>query len=307
MSSDPFVADAALRLIAPGAPGRSRVRLAAAIVVALGLELAVFALFWFERSYAPPPEPEAVPVEIVVEPPPPPPPPPEAKPAEEKPQAQDYEKPATDAPRDGKADHDDETVAEKEKPAAAPPPVATPEPTPEAPKPEPTPEAAKPEPTPEAAKAEPTPELTPEPTAEPAEAPKPEPPAEAPPPEPSVASILSSLNDTVPDVDFGGAARKSPIGGGKAEATYLAMLVGYTRPYVRIPPEARTYGRTLVGRLEVTLDGRGRLVQRTVMQSSGSSQLDEAAMRAVAEASRHFPRPPGGRPIGLFYTYTSGD
>jgi outer membrane biosynthesis protein TonB len=34
-------------------------------------------------------------------------------------------------------------------------------------------------------------------------------------------------------------------------------------------------------------------------------ELDEAAMRAVGEASAFFPPPPHGQPAGLVYTYTN--
>jgi outer membrane biosynthesis protein TonB len=33
-------------------------------------------------------------------------------------------------------------------------------------------------------------------------------------------------------------------------------------------------------------------------------ELDEAAMQAVGEASRTFPPPPRGAPIGMTFTYT---
>src|SRR5437764_4702440 len=97
-----FVADAAERLIAPPRRANTLARLGVATFAALALELAAFALIYFERA-VPAPAPEPIPVEIGVEPPPPPPPPPppEASP-QPQPEAQEYEKPATDAPREGK-------------------------------------------------------------------------------------------------------------------------------------------------------------------------------------------------------------
>jgi protein TonB len=253
-----------------------------AISVALGLELGGFTLIWVERGYAPAPPPEEIPVEIVVEPPPPP-PPPEAK---AEPQPQEYEKPATDAPREGKSDHDDENVAEKEKPAAAPPPpVATP-----------SPEASKP------AEA-PAPDLPKEAEAE-APPPVKAEPQSAPPPKPSaVAALMKNFQD-VPDVDFGGVAVQSPVTGGAAKASYLTMLYGLVIPRMRVPALAHAYGRRLSGVVAFAVDGRGRLMQRYVVESSGSMELDEAAMQAVSDASRAFPPPPHKAPIGMRFTYS---
>jgi len=278
---DPFVADAALRLEAPSAP-RRRGRLAAAMLVALGVELSVFLAVWLERDYKPPAEPIETPVEIVVEPPPTPTPEPTP---EAKPQPQEDLTPGIDAPREGKGDHDDEQVGEKEKPAAPPPPPA----------PTPSPEATAP-----AAEA-PSPEL---PKAQEAEAPPPlktETPEPAAPAQLTVAEVLSKA--LAEQIDFGGVAMKAPISGGQARATYLSILYGLTRAHERIPAAARTYGSPLVGIIAVTIGGNGRLLTRHIAASSGSPELDEAEMQAVAEASRNFPPPPGHRQIDASYTY----
>jgi periplasmic protein TonB len=283
-----FVADADLRLDAQPTLSRPRARLAVAILAALLLEGGVFALVWFEREQPTIPLPEEIPVEIVVEPPPPP---PEPEPQPELKQQQEYEKPATDAPREGKSDHDDEQVAEKEKPAAAPPPP--PEPTP-------SPEATQP------AAQEPAPEL---PKAEEAEAPPPvkaETPAPAPSPKPKPTQLASlpTTFENVPDLDFGGAAIKSPVTGGNAKSTYLSMLYGLIVPRLHVPPVAHAYGRRLKGAISFAVDGRGRLMHRFVAEGSGSVELDAAAMEAVSAASRSFPPPPKGAPIGMTFTYS---
>jgi protein TonB len=287
MSSPPdiVVADAALRLDAPGARPRRRGRLALAVLAALVVETATFGAVWLERGVPPPAQLNEIPVEIVVEPPPPPPPPapePEMK-------TQDVEKPATDAPREGKSDHDDEHVAEKETPAAAPPPPPEPTPSPEATKP--AAEAPAPD-LPKAAEAEaPTPEKTE----------TPEPPAK---PKPSVADVLAKAFDSVPDVEFGGAAIKSPVTGGAAKSTYLSMLYGLIVPRLHVPAVAHAYGHRLTGAVAFAVDGRGRLTHRFVAEGSGSMELDEAAMEAVAAASKTFPPPPKGAPIGMKFTYS---
>jgi len=260
MSSRPtaFVADVALRLMPPQAR-RARGRLALAAALALLIELSVFAVIWFERNAAPAQQAEEIPVEVVVEPPPPSPTPTPTPSPELK--STENEKPATDAPRAGKSDHDDEHVAEKEKPAAAPPP---------------------------------SPVATASPKDEPAKAP----------PKPSVLAVLPKVFDSVPDVDFGGAAIRSPVTGGAAHSTYLSQLYGLIVPRLRVPAVAHAYGRRLTGVISFTVDGRGRLVARYVAEQSGSMELDEAAMQAVAAASREFPPPPHRAPVGVSFTYS---
>jgi protein TonB len=303
MSQGPtvFVADAALRLDAPPARPRDRVRPAVALLAAVALETAVFALIWFERPVVVAPELTEIPVELVAEPPPPPPPPPPQQRAPE-PKAQEYEKPATDAPREGKSDHDDEHVAEKEKPAAAPPPPAPPSPveTPQAaapPPPSPAPEF------PKSAEAEAPPPVKAEPA--PSPLPSPPPPKETPAPaKPSVLAALPKVFESVPDLDFGGAAIKSPVTGGAAKSTYLSMLYGLIVPRLHVPAVAHAYGRRLTGAIGLEVDGHGRLMQRFIVEASGSMELDQAAMEAVAAASRLFPPPPRGAPMGMKFTYS---
>jgi protein TonB len=287
MSQGPtgFVADAAWRLDAPPRR-RERIRMGAAILAALAIELGVFALIWTERGLRPAPKLEEIPVEIVVEKPKPPPSP--APQAQPQPKPDLMEKEATDAPREGKSDHDDEHVAEKEKPAKAPPPPSPPQPSPEPPKPAPAPAPEMPK---EAEAESPPPEKTP-PVEKPA-------PAKL-----TAADVLPKVFDSVPDVDFGGAAMHAPVSGGMARATYLSILLGMTKAHLRIPESVRGYAHPLVGVIEVTLGGDGRLLQRYIVQSSGSPELDEAEMQAVAEASRHFPAPPNHASVGLRYTYT---
>ena len=292
MSSPPdiFVADAALRLDAPEARPRRRGRLALAVLAALVVEAAVFGMVWQERDIRPPAESAEIPVEIVVEPPPPPPPPPppqETPAPEMKPQPKEI---ATDAPREGKSDHDDEHVAENEKPAGAPPPPPEPTPSPEATKP--AAEAPAPE-LPKAAEADaPTPAKTE----------TPEPPAK---PKPSVADVLAKAFDNVPNVEFGGAAIKSDVTGGNAKATYFSRLFGLIVPHMHVPPIARAYGRVLHGVAVFGIDGRGRLLNRFLAEGSGSMELDEAAMEAIGAASKSFPPPPERGTVYVEYHYDS--
>jgi protein TonB len=294
-----FVADADLRLDAPQARRGEGARHAAAMLIALFLEALVFALIAIERPLPAAPQVVEIPVEIVPEPSPSPTPAPDL-------QSQEYEKPATDAPREGKSDHDDDNVADKEKPSKPPPPPAPPQPSPS-----PTAAAAPPAPAPELPKAaeaeapppvEASPPPTPAPTPSPAQAKPAE--APAPPPKPSVLAVLPKTYDSVPDIDFGGAAMRSPVTGGNARATYLSMLYGLITPRMHAPAIAHAFGRRLTGAVAFVIDGRGRLMQRYVVERSGSMELDEAAMKAVAAASKLFPPPPRGVPVGVRYTYS---
>jgi TonB family protein len=105
--------------------------------------------------------------------------------------------------------------------------------------------------------------------------------------------------DSVPDVDFEGAIKQTPIAGGKAKATYLTILYGMIMSHLRPPsgPRARLEGAILF-----SVDGRGNLAQRRIAQSSGSRELDRAAYDAIGQASP-FPPPPQGAPIGLRFSY----
>ena len=96
----------------------------------------------------------------------------------------------------------------------------------------------------------------------------------------------------MPDVDFGGVAITSPVTGGDAKSTYLSTLYGLIVPRLRVPAVAHAYGRRLTGAIGLSVDGRGRLISRFIVEGSGSLELDEAAMQAVAAASRLFPPPP---------------
>jgi protein TonB len=283
----PFVADLALRLEAP-ARERAVGRFAVAALAALAIDLAVLLLVWKEQVFVPvaPPAEQEIPVEIVVEPPPPPPPSPSPEPQTK---SEELEKPATDAPREGKSDHDDDAVAEKEKPTPPPPPpIATPSPEETQPAQAPAPEA------PKEAEAELPAPVKAEPT-----------PTPAPAKSPSIADVLAKALAPPPDVEFGGQAMKSPVTGGNAKATYLTTLYGLIVPRLRVPAIAHAYGRRLTGAIGFSVDSRGRLVQRFVVEGSGSMELDEAAMQAVAAAARSFPPPPRGAPMGMKFTYST--
>ena len=246
-------------------------------------------------------------------PPPPkeePPPPKEEAPP---PQASLDETPATDAPRAGAADRD---TGDQEKEAKTPPPAA----------PTPQPTEAKPSPAPTQA-TEPTPQATPEPTPQPTqEAPPlrvangetpPPAPTPAPPPTPQVASlsrprppktektVARPFFDSVPDIDFGGAAMRSPVTGGAARATYLSVLYGKIMPHFHKPADARSivgHGR---GAVVFSVDARGQLIDRWIVEESGYHALDRAAFDAIG-AGAPFPPPPSGAEVRVRFEYSGG-
>ena len=266
-----------------------------ALLAATALYTLLFALLIYENAtgVTVAPEEQEIPVEIVTEPPPPEPTPiptPTPTPTQQAappPMAQpDDEKPAYDAPRKGNNDkRDDEISADPNKPSAAPPPPAEPVPTPEPAKPieadtPPLPQAPDGE-VPTMAKVEPQP---------------PEKPAPAP-------TKTAPMFASVPDVDFGGAAKMAAVSGGMAKSTYLSILYGMIMPHMHVPAKAHTYTGKIQGVISFTVDNKGRLMERFVAQASGSSELDAAAMQAVAEASP-FPPPPRGGPIGISFQYS---
>lgn len=313
LTVEKFAAHAEDRLYAaPLSRPRDARRRAVALGVVASLYLALTTAIFIEVRYAKPnPPAEEIPVEIVVEPPPPPPQekPPDPKPPEASPQTPLDEKPAYDAPREGTADKDNGDL-EKDAKAAPPAPAPTPEPTPDK---APGAEAQDKAPTPLASA---TPE--PQPTLTPADAPpapvangdtpppaparvanlEPPAPAEPAPPAAKPAPIFAS----VPDIDFGGAAMKTPVSGGQARATYLSMVYGKIMPLIRKPKDAKAIIGRGHGSVAFSIDGQGRLVDRYVAEESGSRELDRSVFNAIGAASP-FPPPPNGATQHLVFTY----
>ena len=308
-NAETFVAHAEERIYVPlTAKPRERGRRAVAAAGAAAIYATLACLIVIEARHATlAPSAEEIPVEIVVEPPPPP------KEEAPPPQANLDETPATDAPREGTADKD---TGDQEKEAKTPPPAA----------PIPQPTEAKPSPAPTQA-AEPTPQATPEPTPQPTQETPPlrvangetPPPAPAPasPPAPQVASLEppaapkaeltapKPFFNSVPDIDFGGAAMRSPVTGGAARATYLSILYGKIMPHFHKPADARSivgHGRGVV---VFSVDARGQLIDRWITEESGYHALDRAAFDAVG-AGAPFPPPPSGGEVRVRFEYSGG-
>jgi protein TonB len=291
-------------------PSRYLAPLAAVLIYALMALLVVF-----EDRYEPvaPQAPAEIPIEIVAEPPPPPPPPPPPAPSPTPPAAAQPldEKPAYDAPRpanDEKVDREAPDPVTKAPPAPEPtkPPGQDAE-TGKATGPQPEPEAETPakETPADPAKDKTIPE--PAPTGEVKQQAPPPPQTHAEtevPPQPPAASAGARIPkfDTVPDVQFSGAAKAAPVAGGNAKATYLTIVYGMIVPRVHKPKAAHPKWARADGVVSFSIDGKGYLTQRWTTQPSGSPELDAAIFEAIGAASP-FPPPPGGRPIFLHITY----
>ncbi len=288
-----------------------------ALIAAAALHLLVPVALLVVAAFAPRPAPpiEEIPVEVVVEkPPPPPPPPPPPKPPEDKPkpppQPED-EKPAYDAPSAATAEKANRDSPDKT--------TSAPEPSPDKSQPPGAPqelkETAAAEPPKE--QAPPTPQETPPvekadtraaptPAAEDADEPPPAPvPAEkpSPPPAPRAKARVGTplpTAEVLPDYKFAHAATELPIVGGSAETRYFTIVYGMIRAHMRLPRDGGPPQHE--GAIVFALDETGNLLQRRVVMSSGSPNLDMSVMNAIAEAAP-FPAPPGWEPRALRLTY----
>ena len=312
--SDAFIsADALDHLVQPAAPSAAERRgLAFAVLAAallhLLIPLGLLIFYWLSPAPAPPVQ--EIPVEVVVEPPPPPPPPPKPQEQPKPPPQPVDERPAYDAPsaateekanrespdkkttapspkpepsqNAGAPQQSEQPAAAQEKQAESPPPPET-KPSPEAEQP------AAPSPTPAEADAAPSAEKV-----EAKPAPPPAPPAKAPPGAPLPTA------DTLPQYQFAHAATAAPIVGGNADSRYFTILYGMIRSHFRRPPNVTlpTHGGAIV----FTVDESGNLVQRKMVSSSGSPNLDLAVMAAIAEAAP-YPAPPDWQPRSMRLTY----
>lgn len=309
-----FTADIAERRLASGAPEKRRGVIAWLVA---GLVYAFFAgIVALENHFEPaaPPPPAEIPVEIVVEPPPPPPEPPAPAPTPPRtlPAPAPEEPPATDAPRDSKDKTATDGADAVSKAPPTPPPVEPPGQKADEPKdPGPNPEADKPakDASPDPIKDKTVSEPDPNGEAKPA---APEPPQakaelETPPEKPSAAvGQPKPLFDSVPDIDFGAAARAAIVGGGSARATYFSILYGLIVPRVHRPQGARLKSsRPGHGAIVFSVDGRGNLTERFIAQSSGWPELDAAAFDAIGRAAP-FPPPPRGMPMSVRFSYEGG-
>jgi TonB family protein len=307
-----FKADAIDHLAEPPPPTTAERRgLTFALVAAAALHLVIPLAIVVISAFAPRPNPplQEIPVEVVVEKPPPQPPEDKPKP----PPQPDDERPAHDAPsaatqeKANRESPDTKTSApaapkpEKAETAGAPkeskaPAAARDEKAEAAPTPQQTPPADKADeraaPTPAAEEAEASPPAPPLPAQKPA--PPPAPPRKAPPGAPLPDA------EALPDYKFAHAATESPIVGGNADTRYFTIVYGMIRAHLHEPRNASPPTRG--GAIVFALDETGNLLERRIVSSSGSPNLDMAMMNAIAEAAP-YPAPPGWQPRALRLTY----
>lgn len=200
------------------------------------------------------------------------------------------------AEAEGQAPKPEATPEPAPSPQATPTPVATPSP-------EPTQDETPPPPLKEANDGE-VPSAAPTPPPAP-----PQPETEAPAPQkaqpPAGKAKFSPMFASLPDVDFGGAAIKTPVTGGNARGTYLSMVYGLIMPRIRKPSDARQQVGRGRGAVVFSVDGQGRLIDRWVAEESGSPELDRAVFNAIAAAAP-FPPPPTRGTVQLRFTYNGG-
>jgi protein TonB len=114
-----------------------------------------------------------------------------------------------------------------------------------------------------------------------------------------------STFDPVPDVQFGGDAA-SPVGGGEAKTTYNAIAVGLIKSHVRLTEATAAAAKRLRLKIAFIIDGHGDVVDRSLIEPSGSHDFDAALLEAVKEAGP-YPTPPMGLPLRLILTYGGED
>jgi len=290
-----FAARSDQRLFERPQPPRLADRSRFAFIVALCLLVhagSIWLFLHYERSPAATPGEQEIPVEVVVEPPPkqeePEPPPPQ-------PEKSLDEKIATDAPRPANEEKVEREAPDKETHA----PKANPEP-------------AAPPPAAAAAKAEPSAAEVPldDPNGEPvtpAPSPAPQEQQKPPQPTPQPEAKLNPAPDpmsafaALPDFKFAAPAKKSPIATGNAKSTYLSVVYGMVMSRMRYPEGAAGHGRTM-GVIVFGVDSVGHLVGQRIVTSSGSPELDLAALAAI-RAAAPYPPPPTGGGISLNLRY----
>ncbi|MCW2275183.1 TonB family protein [Rhodoblastus acidophilus] len=250
----------------------------------------------FDRSQELAPGEQEIPVEVVVEPPPKEPEPEPPPPQKEKPLDETI---ATDAPRpaneekverrDAQDDASHSPKTNSVEPAARPPadaaaskPEASPAAEPMDQDPNGEPIVAKPSPAPQEQQKAPQPTPKPDTQKKPAQDPM---------------SAFAAL----PDYSFAPVSKKTPIATGKAASTYLSIIYGMVMSRIRYPEGAAGHGQN-IGEIVFGVDGVGHLVGQRVIKSSGSPELDLAALAAI-RAAAPYPPPPTGRGITLNLHY----
>ncbi len=120
---------------------------------------------------------------------------------------------------------------------------------------------------------------------------------------PSIADQIAGLAP-IPDYKIGAPPKFSPVGGGQAKTTYLTILYGLIMPHMRIPSSAKANPTITKGVVSFYIDEAGNLTHQAIYKSSGSAELDAAAISAVRQAAP-FPPPPRGLPHAMLFSYAT--
>jgi TonB family protein len=96
-----------------------------------------------------------------------------------------------------------------------------------------------------------------------------------------------------PQYKFAREVEHSPVTGGSAESRYLTVVYRLIKSHLHESPELHLDLANRHGIVDFYLDKGGTLVGRRLVSSSGSPNLDLAAMAAIAAAAP-YPAPPNG-------------
>ena len=121
------------------------------------------------------------------------------------------------------------------------------------------------------------------------EPPKPQPPVEAKPPT-AVPSVEIPPSDAAPPTP-GAAVQKPRID----IIRWKSALAAHIERFKRYPAKARSSGEQGVAKVAFTIDHQGRLLASRIVESSGSTTLDQETLAMLVRA-QPMPRPPGEVP-----------
>jgi TonB family protein len=113
-------------------------------------------------------------------------------------------------------------------------------------------------------------------------------------PSPTAKTLVGAPLPTVEDLPqykFARSVQESPVAGGSAESRYLTTVYGMIKSHLHESPDLRLDLANRHGIVDFYLDKGGTLVGRRLVSSSGSPNLDLAAMAAIAAAAP-YPAPP---------------
>ena len=106
---------------------------------------------------------------------------------------------------------------------------------------------------------------------------------------------------SLPDYSFAPLSSYTPTTAGKAASTYVSIIYDKVLSRFRFPEGVA--GRVqMMGEIDFSVDLTGRLLRQRVTKSSGSPEVDAAAMAAV-RAAAPFPPSPTGTALTLLFHY----